>query len=72
MTELRKDEPWQKMKTLPEVQTSNRGWIKSPRDGKESKSSPYPQALIQGRRHAGKPPQKRELYEQGIKSTGLH
>ena len=42
MADLRKNEPGKKTKTPPAGQTSNRGYIKPPRDVKELKSSPYP------------------------------
>ena len=35
-----KNGPWQKMKTPPEGQTSNRRWIKPSRYGKDMKASP--------------------------------
>ena len=40
MEELRKNNPWQKIKTSPTGQTSNRICIKPSGDGKELKSIP--------------------------------
>ena len=70
MVDLRKIASRQKIKTLPSGQTSNRGWTKPSRYGKELKYRPQPCVSRQGRRHAEKPPKKRELYKQGRNSTG--
>ena len=72
MADLRKSAHCQKMKTLSEFQMSNRGWTKKPRYGNEFNSKKYTYVSRQGKGHVVKPPQKRELYAQGRKSTGTH
>ena len=54
MADLSKNDPGQKMKTLPSVQTSNRGWINPPRYGNELKYIPHPYVSRQGWRHEKK------------------
>ena len=72
MVDLRKNDPWQKIKTLPAGQTRNRRLVKPSRDVKEFKYRPLPYALRNWQRHAVNTPQKSELYAQVIKSSGIH
>ena len=65
IVELRKSVPWQKTKTLPSCQTSNRGWTNAPRCRKEWNVIPWPYMMNKGQNRVGHPPAKGSYNHRG-------